>query len=138
MFYLAVVFEKGDVVDRGFDTKDERKLIVHFDRNRAHGVLDAGAFNADVEAVTHFVLIVAVELAAQERGDVVGLDGVNGGSGEIVVNGGQVGLPLEDHIGGVLGLVHTPIINDSEMLEDRTETAGGIFPFSNKTGGVPA
>jgi hypothetical protein len=48
------------------------------------------------EAVTHFILIVAVELTAQECGDVVGFDGVNGGSGEIVVNGGQIGLPLED------------------------------------------
>jgi hypothetical protein len=123
MFYLTVVFEKGDVVDCGLDTKDERKLVVHFDRNRSHGVFDTGAFNADIEAVTHFVLLVAVKLAAEERGDVVGLDGVNGGSGEIVVNGSQVGLASEDHIGGVLGLVDAPVIDNCKMFKDRTKTA---------------
>jgi hypothetical protein len=33
MFYLAVVFKKGDVVDRRFDAQDQRELVVHFDRN---------------------------------------------------------------------------------------------------------
>jgi hypothetical protein len=31
MFYLTVVFEKGDVVDCGFDAEDERELVVHLD-----------------------------------------------------------------------------------------------------------
>jgi hypothetical protein len=40
-------------------------------------VFDASAFDADVEAIAHFVLIVAVEFAAEESSDVVGLDGVD-------------------------------------------------------------
>ena len=31
MFYLTVVFEKGDVVDCGFDAEDEREFVVHLD-----------------------------------------------------------------------------------------------------------
>jgi len=40
-------------------------------------VFDASAFNADVEAIAHYVLIVAVEFAAEESSDVVGFDGVD-------------------------------------------------------------
>jgi len=72
MFYLTVVFEKGNVIDGGLDAQDERELVVHLDGNGSHGVFDAGTFNADVKAVSNFVLIVTVEFAAEERGDVVG------------------------------------------------------------------
>ena len=40
-------------------------------------MFDASAFNADVEAIAHYVLIVAVEFAAEESSDVLGFDGVD-------------------------------------------------------------
>ena len=98
MFYLTVVFEKGDVVDGGFDAEDERELVVHLDGDRSHGVFDAGAFNANVETVAHFVLIVTVEFVAEERSDVIGFYSVNRSADQIVVNGCQIRLPLKDHI----------------------------------------
>jgi hypothetical protein len=53
VFYLAVVLEKGQIVDCGLDPENEAELIVEFDRNRPHGMFDPRPFNADVEAITH-------------------------------------------------------------------------------------
>src|SRR5271165_5562257 len=46
-------------------------LVVHFDRDWSHGVFDASPLDARMEPVAHLVLVVAVELATQESGDVV-------------------------------------------------------------------
>lgn len=72
MFYLTVVFIKGDVIGCGLDSEDETELIVHFDGRWAHMMFDAGSFDARVKVIAHFVLVVAVELASKESGDVVG------------------------------------------------------------------
>jgi hypothetical protein len=60
VFYLAVVPEKGDVDNRGFDPQDQPELVVHLNRYRPHGVFDARPFDARIEPVSHLVLVVAV------------------------------------------------------------------------------
>ena len=138
MFYLTVVFEKGNVVDGSFDAEDERELVIHLDGNRSHGVFDAGAFNANVEAVPHFVLIVTVEFASEERGDVVWFNRVNRRTCEIVVNCSQIGLPFEDYVRSILGLIDAPMIGESKMLVDGTKAAGKLVQFPVKTSSLPA
>lgn len=60
MFYLSVELEKGQIVDRSLDPKNEAELVVQLDGNRPHGVFDSRA-----------------ELAAEKGGDVVRLQGMN-------------------------------------------------------------
>ena len=60
VFYLAVVLEKGDIVDRGLDPENQAELVVELERHRPHGVFDPRAFDADVVTVAGFVLILRV------------------------------------------------------------------------------
>jgi len=138
MFYLTVVFEKGDVIDGGLNAEDERELVVHLDGDRSHGVLDASAFNANVEAIPHFVLIVAVEFASEEGGDVVGFDRMDRRSCQVIVNGRQIRLSFENNVGGVLGLIDAPMIGEPKMLVDGTETPGKFVEFPMKAASLPA
>jgi len=52
VFYLPVVLEKSQAVDRGFDAQNEAELVVELQRHRPHGVFDARSFDADVKAIT--------------------------------------------------------------------------------------
>ena len=121
MGYLTVVFEKGNVVDRGFDARDERELVVNLDGNRSHGVLDTGAFNAIVEAVSHFVLIVAVEFASKAGGDGIGFDRMDRRPCRVIAHSRQIRVSFENNVGGRFGQVNAPMIGDSKMLEDGTK-----------------
>src|SRR5439155_18930616 len=73
LFYLAVVREKGDVVDGGLDPQDEAELVIHLQAHRPHGVFDSCPFDTQVEAVPQLVLIVPVQLLAQEVATCSGL-----------------------------------------------------------------
>ena len=64
--YLAVVLEEGDVHHRGFDPQDQPELVVHLDRHRPHGVLDARPLDARIKPVAPLVLVVAVQFPAQD------------------------------------------------------------------------
>jgi len=63
-------------VDRGFDPEDQPELIVPLDGRRSQARAEPGAFDAGIEAMAPFVLVVPVPLAAQEGGHVVGVDSV--------------------------------------------------------------
>jgi hypothetical protein len=39
LFYLAVVLEEGQVVDRGPDPQAETKFVVHLDGDRPHAMV---------------------------------------------------------------------------------------------------
>src|SRR5438477_5081610 len=56
LFYLAVVLEKGDILDSSFNPKDVTELVIHLDRGHSHGVADASAFDPHVVAVSYLVL----------------------------------------------------------------------------------
>jgi hypothetical protein len=50
--YLAVVLEKGQIVDCGLDPQDEAELVLELQRHRPHGVFDPRSLDADVETFT--------------------------------------------------------------------------------------
>ena len=124
MFYLAVVLEKGQIVDRSLDPEDEAELIVQLDRDRPHDMFDPRPFDADIETVPHLALVLGGELAAEEGGDVIRLHRVNRGARQILVNGLQVGLLAEHDIGGVFALIHAPVVSGGEVPIDRTTEPG--------------
>ena|SRR5438128_294550 len=104
MFYLAVVLEKGQIVDCGLDPENEAELVVELDRNRPHGVFDPRPFNADVETVAYLAFVLRVELAPEKRGDVIRFDGMNRSARQIFIDRLQIGLFTEDDVGGVFAL----------------------------------
>ena len=110
LFYLAVVRKKGDIVDRGLDAQDETELVVHLQAHRPQGVFDPCPLNTEVEAVPQFVLIIPVQLLAQERGHMLGFDGMDGGARQVLIEGLQVRLAAEDDIGRLLGLIQAPVV----------------------------
>ena len=71
--YLAVVLEKGQVVDRSLDPKDEAELVVELERDRPHGVFDPRAFDADVKAIAHLALELRYQFLAQKVAMLSGL-----------------------------------------------------------------
>lgn len=124
MFYLSVVLEEGQIVDRGLDPQNEAELIVELQRNRPHGVFDPCALDADIETIAHFALIPDAEPPSQKGGDVVGLHRMDRGPGQIPVNGRQIGLPAEDDVGGVFALIHTPVVLHPKGAKDGAISAG--------------
>ena len=73
LFYLAVVRKKGDIIDRVLNAQDETELVVHLQAHRPQGVFDPCPLDTKVEAVPQFVLIIPVQLLAQESGTCSGL-----------------------------------------------------------------
>ena len=134
MFYLAVVLEKGQIVDRGLDAQNEAEFVVQLDGDRPHRVFDSRPFNADVETVAHFAFELRVQLAPEESGDVVWLDRVNCRARQIFIDGLQIGLPAEDDVGGIFALVHAPVVSAGEVAIDRAAPPReliqpGVNPF---------
>src|ERR1035437_3490344 len=123
MFYLAVVLEKGQIVDRCLDAQNEAELVVELQRHWAHGVFDPRALYAYVEAVAHLALILSVEFAAQESGNVFGLHGVDRRPAQVAVERRQLRLAFENNVGGILALIHAPVIDDTEAAMNRAEPA---------------
>ena len=57
LIHLPICSKLSDIVDRGFDTQYETKLIVHFDGICTHMVTDSGPLNPSIKIVTYFALI---------------------------------------------------------------------------------
>jgi hypothetical protein len=90
MFYLAVVFAEGNIIDRRLDAQNQAKLVVDLDRDRPHVVFDPRAFDAHVESVAHLPLVIARQFLPQKRGHVVGLDGVDSRAREVPIKHCQI------------------------------------------------
>jgi hypothetical protein len=86
VFYLAVVLEKGQVVDCSLDPENEAELVVQFQRYRPNGVFDPRPFDTDVETISHLTLVHGAQLAAQKGGDVIRLDSMNRRARQILVD----------------------------------------------------
>src|SRR5215472_6981115 len=89
-------------------------------------MFDPRAFDADVKAVSHLTLVVAVQFLPQKGGDVVWLDAVDGGARQILVNGAQILLPTKDDVRGVFTLIDTPVIMHPQVTKDGTEVLGEL------------
>jgi len=87
-------------------------------------VLQARPFDARMKVVTAFILVVAGEFAAEKGGDIGGLDGVDGGVDQRVVEGAQVLLPMEDEVRGLLDLPQAPVIGGAKPRRDRATARG--------------
>jgi len=122
MFYHPVVLEEGDVIDGGLDSENQAELIVHLDGNRTHAVFDPGSLDSCVEGISHLAFILIVKLSSEESCDVLGLDGVDGGAGQMPINGLEIFLVFEDDIGCILGLHDAPVITQIEAFDDRAES----------------
>src|SRR4051812_13556399 len=90
-------------------------------------MLDPRPLDANVETVPHFAFEPGAELAAEKRCDVVGLDGVNSGARQVLVDNLQVRLLAENDIGGVLALVCAPVISSREIA------ITGQYPRANSS-----
>src|SRR3954471_14998894 len=119
MFYLAVVLEKAQIIDRGLNPQNEAELVIQLNRNWSPRMLNPRPFDANVETVPHFAFELGAEFAAEERCAVVGLDGVNSGARQVLVDSLQVRLFAENDIGGVLALVCAPVISSCKIAINR-------------------
>src|SRR3954454_17198268 len=138
MVYLAVVLEKAHIIDSGLDPQNQAELVVQLNRNWSHRMLDPRPFDANVETVPHFAFELGAEFAAENRCDVVGLDGVNSGARQVLVHSLQVRLFAENDIGGVLALVCAPVISSREIAINRTVPARELVQLSVDTFGCPS
>jgi hypothetical protein len=84
-----------------------------YDKFGSHGVFDPRPWDTQVEAVPHFVLIVPLQLLTQESGHGLGFDRMDGGAGQVLIEGLQVCLATEDDIGRLLALIQAPVVGGS-------------------------
>jgi len=81
---------------------------------------------ARFSVVADLVGITVGQLAAEECGDLGGLDSVNAGPNYLVIDVIEVVLLAEDDIGGIFGLLQAPVI---VLLQAGKEGAvGGGYP----------
>jgi len=93
-------------------------------------MFDTGSFDPRVKVITHFILIAAVGFAAKERGNVLGLDRVNGCADDFIINRLKVALLVEDDISSVFDLHKTPVTAIGEMSNDRTVLSDNFIKLS--------
>ena len=120
VFHPAVVLKKRNIISDRLDTNCQAEFVIHFDSNRPHSMFDAGSLNTRVKPIAHFVFVAAVEFAAEEGGDLVGPDRMNGGSDNLVIDGFQVILTLKEDVGGVFNLHKAPMVGVVKMADNRT------------------
>lgn len=123
MFHLAVVLKKSWIINRGLDSQNKAVLIVHLDGHFAHVVFDARALNAGIQIIAALAFVLTGELAAQKRKNVFGLDGVNSGAHQGIVDGSKILLTLKNDIRGVLSLHQAPVIAAGKLGDGRTKGA---------------
>lgn len=120
MFHLPVVFEKTDVIGRCFNAQNDPQLVIHFNRNRTHMMFDSSPFDSGMEIIADLSLIGSMGLPSQEGRYVLRFDGMNGGPGDCFIEGTQIALMPENHIGGKLDLHQGPMITRGEMPDHGT------------------
>ena len=119
MLHLAIVLEKRDLVDGGFDAQNETELSVHFDGERTPLMLDARAEPAFVETLTHLALVIAIQFASEKRGNICGFDRMSKGFQERRLEGLQRLSVLENQVRRVLRLHDTPVIGEVQFCDHR-------------------
>src|SRR6266576_1058485 len=71
MFHLAVVLEKGDVVDCRLNAEHAAVLVVHLDRGAGEAVFDAGPLDASGKLRTDLLGQLRADLTAEKAGDLL-------------------------------------------------------------------
>jgi len=73
--------------------------------------------------------VVAVQLPSQEGRDVVGLDGVDGGSCQVGIEGLKIDLPVENDVGGVFGLIQAPVVLHAKVTKNGAKPLSKLVQF---------
>jgi hypothetical protein len=118
VFHRTVVFEEGHVVGRAFDAQDEPELVVQLDGGRAHVMPDARALDTRLEPVADLPRVGVSQLAPEKGGDLPGLQGVDGGAAEGVVERVQLSGLVKHNVERVLHLHDAPVIARAKVPED--------------------
>src|SRR5581483_11357839 len=92
---------------------------IELDGDRSHLMLEAGALKTGVKVVAQFIAVVPGQLAAQERGDVIGLDRMDRRADQGVVERTQRSLAVEDEVRGILDLHQAPVVGRAKLRRDR-------------------
>ncbi len=124
VFHPPVVTKERHIVEGRFDAPDQGLLIIALEGDRSPMVLQARPFDARMKVVTAFILGVAAEFAAEKGGDIGGLDGVDGGVDQRVVEGAPVLRPVEDEVRGLRDLPQAPVIGGAKARRDRATARG--------------
>ena len=125
VYYLAVVFEKGDVVGRRLDTQHDAVFVVHFYCGLSHVVFDTGSLDTCVKIVAYLTLVICVEISSEKRSDVVGFDGVGSGANQLIIKGREILLAFEHDVGGVFDLHEAPMVSVEELANDGAVASHG-------------
>jgi hypothetical protein len=133
---LAILLEEGNVHRGGLNAQNYVELVIQLDGDGTHLVFDARTQPAYVEAIAHFSLVVAMQFAAQKRGNVGWFDSLNQGFQEIRIERLESLLVLEDQICGIFGLHDALTVRQLQVSDDRTVLLGELIQFSVQHGHV--
>ena len=78
------------------------------------------------ETVAYFAFELRAELAPEESGNVVRLQGMNRRARQIFIDRLQIRLFAEDDVGGVFALVHAPVVSGGEVPIDGAAAPGEL------------
>jgi hypothetical protein len=137
LFYRPVVLQKGDVRGGHFQAEDDPERVIEFQAHWAHVVFEPGAFEAGGEGGPEWSVIPPRQLAAQERGHVVGFDGMDGGPAQDLVEILERRLVRKENVRGVFHLHETPVVLHAKGLEDRTIFGGELVQGPMQRGDLP-
>src|SRR5436305_5949239 len=118
MFYLAVVFEKSNIVAGSLDPENPAQLVVHLDRIAPHVMLDSGPFDAGMKVVADLSLEAFVELATEEGRHALRLDRVDCRTDQFLVHRSQILDAGKDDVSGILHLHQAPVVTGLEVRQD--------------------
>jgi len=130
VFHPSVVFEEGNIIRYGFDTKHQAVLVVHFNGHLTHVMPEAGPFRPGMEISAHLVLVTAVQLASQKRSNVLGFNRVNGGTNKFVIDRLEVPLVAKHHVRSIFYLQEAPVVTGSKMANHRTVFAYDLIELA--------
>jgi hypothetical protein len=136
LFHLAVVFEKGHIVGRTFRPRHDGELVIQFDTSWPHVVGEACALDAGAKIVAEFILVGRGELSAEEGGDLIGFERVNGGVHDGVIQGLEIALAVEEAVGGIFNLHEVPVIVCADMMHNGTKAFNPAIETSMKLFGL--
>ena len=107
-------FELSGLIDGGLHTHEQAQFIVHLQPVPFHEVLDAcPRFAHRLVVRLHFAIEPFVPLAPQITEDFLGAEGQQGERQQTPKQPGERVLAGKAHVGGVLGLIDDPVMNQT-------------------------
>ena len=111
-------------------------LFIQFDTRWSHVVADACTLDTGAKIVAELILVGRGELSAEEGGDLIGFDRVNGGVHDGLIQGLEIALAVEEDVGGIFDLHEAPVIVCAEMMHNGTKAFNPAIETSMKLFGL--